>query len=1199
MKFCGQCTTPLALVCPNCHFENPPGFKFCGQCTTALGSGSPKPQSSNSPITIYETDRPAVIDGERKTVTALFVDIRGSTELMEDLDPEEARAMIDPALKLMIEAVRHYDGYIVQSTGDGVFALFGAPLAYEDHPQRALYAALRLQEAIRRYSSKLIAGGGTPLEARVGINTGEVVVRTLTTADGHTEYTPIGHTANLASRMQAISPTGSIAITEHTRRLVEGYFQLKSHGPTRVKGLTERVEVYEVTGLGPLRTRLQRAAARGLTKFVGRQREMETLKHAAELAQAGRGQIVAVMADPGVGKSRLFYEFKAIEGGAETVGPAFQPVKDSPERLAHMMAGRDACPTKWMVLEALSVSHGKASAYLPVLELLSTYFEISRDDDERKRREHILGKVLGLDRALEDTLPYLYSLHGVADTSDALAHMDPQIRRRRTLEAIKRIILRESLNQPLMVIFEDLHWIDAETQALLNLLVDAIANARVLLLVNYRPEYRHEWGSRTHYTQLRLDPLGRESAEEMLDALLSTPTAPPFRPLARSDALPLAHSDTLPLARSFAGEGKGEGATYDEGADLTALKRLIIERTDGSPFFMEEMVQSLFEEGVLQRNGIVTLARPMSAIKVPATVQAVLASRIDRLASAEKELLQTLAVLGREFTLTLVQRVWQHPHPRVTALAEQQTSAAPLALSRGAGQGQPELEQMLSQLQLGEFINEQPAVSEVEYAFKHALTQEVAYNSMLIERRKALHERTGEAIESLFADRLGDYVTDLAHHYDRSGNLLKAIEYLGRAGQRAAEQVAHSEVMGYVTRALELIERLPDGADRARHELELQITISRSLNVAVGPASPECEKALARALGLCEQLGDNRIMEVMVSLGFLRFARSEPLLALQPFEQALAMAEQAKDADVLTAAHAGSGWARYMLGQFEKAREHLEVAIELSGGRPIRKFGQVSLLAHAAPLLLAFTLLVLGYPITALKRGKDALDTMRQRSEPFINAIALGAYVLTYLALRDIRGVEEQVDQYAAITAEHEMPIEHVIAAFYQAWLIVDTGRVEEGLGEMRLSIKRLLGAHPVVEWLVVALAEICGRSGLPDEGLNTIKEALTRSEKTPYLQAEFYRLKGELTLLKDPHSEAEAERCLRQAIDVARLQAARLFELRATTSLARLLAKQGYHEEAHTILSEIYNWFTEGFDTRDLKEAKALLDELSTICEN
>jgi class 3 adenylate cyclase len=364
-----------------------------------------------------------VIDGERKTVTALFADIKGSMELMEDLDPEEARAIIDPALKLMIDAVHRYGGYIVQSTGDGIFALFGAPAAYEDHPQRAVHAALRLQDGIRSYSAKLVAEGGTPLEARVGINTGEVVVRTLITA-GRTEYTPIGHTANLAARMQAVAPTGSNAISQHTRGLVEGYFQLKPRGPTRVKGLSEPINIFEVVGLGPLRTRLQRAAGRGLTKFVGRAHEMEILKRALARAEAGHGQLVAAMGEPGVGKSRFFYEFKAT---------------------SH---------SQCMVLEAYSVSYGKASAYLPVVELLQSYFRIVRDDDPRTRREKMTGRVLALDRALEDTLPYLFALFGLTDEKDVLGGMDANIRKRRTLEAIKRIVLRESLNQPLILIFE-------------------------------------------------------------------------------------------------------------------------------------------------------------------------------------------------------------------------------------------------------------------------------------------------------------------------------------------------------------------------------------------------------------------------------------------------------------------------------------------------------------------------------------------------------------------------------------------------------------------------------------------------------------------------------------------------------------------------------------------------------------------------
>ena len=407
-------------------------------------------------VTPEPADVSAVLEGERKTVTALFADIKGSMELVEDLDPEDARTIIDPALKLMIEAVRRYDGYVVQSTGDGIFALFGAPVAHEDHPQRALYAALRLKEELKRYSDRMRQEGRLPLQARVGVNTGELVVRSIQTGDAHTEYTPIGHTTNLAARMQVLAPIGSIATTELVRKLCEGYFLFNGLGPTRVKGVSEPVSVYEVTGIGPLRTRLQRSAGRGLTRFVGREREMEALKHAAEQAKAGRGQIAAAMAEPGVGKSRLFYEFKATT------------------------------QLGWMVLETFSVSHGKASAYLPVIDLLRNYFRMASEDDERTRREKVAGRITILDRSLEDTLPYLFSLLGIVEGDDPLAQMDRKVKKRRTLEAIKRIVLRESLNQPLMMIFEDLHWIDEQTQKLLKLLANTIGTAKILLLVNYR-----------------------------------------------------------------------------------------------------------------------------------------------------------------------------------------------------------------------------------------------------------------------------------------------------------------------------------------------------------------------------------------------------------------------------------------------------------------------------------------------------------------------------------------------------------------------------------------------------------------------------------------------------------------------------------------------------------------------------------------
>jgi len=441
-KFCAECGSLLSNRCPNCHSDNAPGAKFCADCGTSLskdvGAEGGKPSAAQAAGGIRIAPEPQTseaVEGERKTVTVLFADIKGSMELIEDLDPEDARAIVDPALRLMIDAVQRYEGYVAQSTGDGIFALFGAPVAQEDHPQRALYAALRMQEDLRRYSDKLREQGQAPLYTRVGVNTGDVVVRMIKTDETRAEYVPIGHSASVAARLQAFAAPGSVVISEAACKLVEGYFVLKPLGPARIKGVSEPVNIYEVTGLGPLRTRLQRSAGRGMSKFVGREREMQALRAAAEQARAGRGQMVAAIAEAGTGKSRLFFEFKAV-----------------------VQSG-------WMVLETLSLSYGKASAYLPVINLLYGYFRIATEDDARMRREKITGRVLALERSLEDALPYLLGLLGLTESNDPLAGMDAQVRKRRTLDAIKRLLLRESLNQPLAVIFEDLHWIDNETQA--------------------------------------------------------------------------------------------------------------------------------------------------------------------------------------------------------------------------------------------------------------------------------------------------------------------------------------------------------------------------------------------------------------------------------------------------------------------------------------------------------------------------------------------------------------------------------------------------------------------------------------------------------------------------------------------------------------------------------------------------------------
>jgi hypothetical protein len=347
-----------------------------------------------------------------------------------------------------------------------------------------------MQEESRKQAEKLRLEKGVNLQVRVGVNTGEVVVRSIRKDDLHTDYVPIGHSTNVASRMENLANPGSIVVSEYTHKLIDGYFECKSLGAAQVKGVSEPVKIYEVLGIGPLRTKLQVAARRGLARFVGRQRELDALQQAWGQAKVGHGQIAGVMGEPGVGKSRLFHEFKLF------------------------------CQSGCLVLETFSVSHGKAYPYLPLIDLLKNYFQLTVQDDDRKRREKLTGKVLTLDRSLEDILPYLFFLLGIAEPTSSLHQMDPQIRRKRTLEAIKRLLIRESLNQPLLLIFEDLHWLDAETQAFLSLLSESIASARILLLVNYRPEYQHQWSNKTYYTQLRLDPLGRAEAEEMLTALL-------------------------------------------------------------------------------------------------------------------------------------------------------------------------------------------------------------------------------------------------------------------------------------------------------------------------------------------------------------------------------------------------------------------------------------------------------------------------------------------------------------------------------------------------------------------------------------------------------------------------------------------------------------------------------------------------------
>ena len=754
-RFCSNCGARLGLVCAHCSRPNDPDSRFCNGCGKPLDDLAPataRPGSSRSrsytPAYLAAkilTSR-AALEGERKQVTVLFADLKGSMELLADRDPEDARALLDPVLERLMDAVHRFEGTVNQVMGDGIMALFGAPLAHEDHAVRASYAALRMQESVREYAAELRRTQGVLVQIRVGLNSGEVVVRTVG-SDLRMDYTAVGQTTHLAARMEQLATPGTTLMTASTFALAEGYVAARALGPIAVKGLSEPVETYELTGASAARTRLQAAAARGLSAFVGRNDELEQLRRALERAGGGQGQALAVVGEAGVGKSRLLYEFCH---SARTAG--------------------------WLLLESRSVSYGKSTSYLPLIDLLKNYFHIQDRDDARKIRERISGKLVTLDQSLMPVLPALLALFELPIEDAAWQALDPPQRRRHTLDACKRLLLRESRMQPLLIVFEDLHWIDAETQAFLDSIIESLPSARALLLVNYRPEYQHAWGGKTYYTQLRIDPLLPENAAALLSTLLGNEPA------------------------------------------LAGLKDKLIERTQGNPFFLEESVQALLETGVLSGpRGDTRLTRPVDSIQVPGTVRSLLAARIDRLEPEDKALLQTAAVIGKDVPFALLQTV------------------ADLA-------GDP-LRAALERLRAGEFLYETSLFPELDYTFKHALTHEVAYGSVLSERRKALHGRIVSAIEAIHAGRLGEHAERLAAHATAAALWPKASRYSLQAARKAKDRYGFAAAIEVCQRAVESAGHA-GLADEQREALVLLGDL-HSLCDSIGEANAHYDRAAA------------------------------------------------------------------------------------------------------------------------------------------------------------------------------------------------------------------------------------------------------------------------------------------------------------------------------------------------------------------
>ena len=983
----------------------------------------------------------SALEGERKQVTVLFADLKGSMELLADRDPEEARKLLDPVLERMMEAVHRYEGTVNQVMGDGIMALFGAPLAHEDHAVRACYAALDLQAALRRYADEVRRTRGVKLQIRVGLNSGEVVVRAVG-SDLRMDYSAVGQTTHLAARMEQLADPGSTLLTADTLRLAEGFVEVKPLGPVPVKGLDAPIEVYELVGAGPVRSRLQAAASRGLTRFVGRERELEQLRVALGQTAAGRGQVVAIVGEPGVGKSRLVSEVTH----------------------SHRTHG-------WLIVESGSVSYGKATPYLPVIDLLKAYFKIQDRDDHREIREKVTGKALTLDEALKTSLPAFLGLLDVPVDDPTWQTLDPPQRRRQTLEAVKRLLLRESQMQPLLVVFEDLHWIDSETQALLDSVVDSLPTARVLLLTNYRPEYEHRWTSKTYYAQVRLDALPYESAEELLQSLLG------------------------------------------DDPELQPLTTLLIERTEGNPFFLEESVRTLVETKVLiGERGAYRVARPVDPTQVPTTVQAVLAARIDRLPPEEKQLLQTAAVVGKDV-----------PYQILAAIAEEPADT---------------LRQRLGHLQAAEFLYETSLFSDSEYTFKHALTHDVAYATLLHERRRTLHAKIVEAIEALYPDRLTEQVERLAHHAFRGEAWEKAVLYLRQAGTKASARSANRDALASFEQGLQALQHLPEGRGKAEQAIDLRFDLRHSLYL-LGDLERVFEY-LREAEGLARAYQDQRRLAwVWIWMSLYLSTSGHQVEAHTLAQDARTIAHTLSDTALRIAANYYVGWACHLAGDYQQAVEALqENADALAGDRSRERFGFTGFPAVQSRCYLAWSLAERGHFDEGIAHGQEGIRLAEELHHPY--SLVVGCFGLGHL-YRIKGALSEAVALFErALTSSREWNL--AIASPFQAWGLGHvwtlSGRVAEGRSLLQQGLKDLesLRVELFHSLILIHLGEALVLANRPGEALVAAEQALglTRERRERGHEAYALRLLGEIASHKDSPDVETSETRYREALALA-----------------------------------------------------------------
>jgi class 3 adenylate cyclase/predicted ATPase len=1031
---------------------------------------------------------------ERRQLTVMFCDLVGSTALSARLDPEDLREIIGAYHRCCAELMEHNGGFVAKYMGDGVLAYFGYPQAHEHDAERAVRAGLALVETV----PKLMTPAGVPLQARVGIATGLVVVGDLIGAGAAQEQAVVGETPNLAARLQGLAEPATVVIASSTRRLTGGLFEYRDLGTVALKGFAENVPAWQVLGAGAAESRFE--ALRATTApLIGRDEEIELLMRGWDQAKRSGGCVVLISGEPGIGKSRITQTIlERLSGEPHT-------------RLRYFCS-----------------PHHQDSALYPSITQLERAAGFRRDDTDEQRLdklEAVLAK--GADDPRE-AVPLLAELMSIP-TGDRYPPVDltPQKRKEKTLHAQMAQVEGLAARQPVLMVFEDAHWSDPTTRESLDLLVERVPALRVLVIITFRPEFVAPWVGRPHVKLLSLSRL------------------PP--------------------------QQRGEMITHVTGGKLLPREIVdqIIDRTDGVPLFIEELTKAVVESDVLTDAGDrYSLTGPVVPLTIPTTLHASLLARLDRLAPT-REVAQIASALGRQFSHELISAVAQMPQHRV--------------------------DEALAQLVSAELVFRRGTPPDAEYIFKHALVQDAAYSTLLRGRRQQLHGRIATTMESQFPEIVAGEPQVMAQHCAEAGLIEKAVVYWLGAGQRALARAAMAEALSQLRKGLDLLASLPNTPTRQQHELELQIAFGQAVIGTQGYATPVVGEVFARARQLYEQLNrPPQFIGVVYGQWVNHLVRGELMQAHGRAQEMLQLAEARNDDALEMVSLNCLGCTCFWLGEFARARAYQEKSLALYD--PARRPSYAALAADdphtTVRIYFSRTLLCLGYADRAAVERDESLAEARP------HAHTLG-FVLCHSCLCEW-GIQTEIlsraEEVVALAAERGFPVWLGSGTMFRGWALAAEGRQAEGIALLHqgLTVWRAMGAMMDLPMYLMLLADAYGNAHQPEEGLKHLDEAtrIVEVTKARCIEAEMLRIRAKLLTVAG--DQAAAKESLRAAIAVARSQSAKLWELRAGTSLARLLAIQGDPIEARNLLAPIYSWYTGGFDTSDLKDAKLVLDQIT-----